>query len=178
MLALGRLNDRNARYWYTANLTVAFEAVLAGAIESRLQVGACCVWIAWRRVLRALIQVATGEWTVLVEDRVVDPALLGFTSAMIHATWTSVEVRVFIDADGSNKVAWGWVKLFALVEIFAKWRIRPSRLANTLVVDTSGTFVAFGVTTHIWGFSNKIAAGILTKVLPMGTAEHKCDGMG
>ena len=178
-MALGRVNGRNWRHWYTANLAVALEAVLAGAIEARLQVGASCVRMAWRIVFRSLIQVvATGERTVLVDDRAVDPALLGLTSAMVLATWTSVKMGEFIDADGSSKLAWGWVKFLALVQISAKWRISPSRLANTLVVDTSGTVVAFGPATYNWGFSGKVATGILTKVVPMGTAEHKSDGMG
>ena len=115
---------------------------------------------------------------MVVGDRAVDPALLGLASAMIHAAWTPVKMREFVNTDGSSKLAWRWVKFLALVQISAVWRIRPSKLANTLVVDTSGTVVAFGVTTYNWGFSDKIAAGILTKVVPMGTTARKSDGKG
>ena len=172
---INRFDHRDAAYY-----TVAREAVLAGAVESRLEVGARGVWMACRRVLGALIEIATGERTVLVEDRAIDPALLGLASTMILATWTSVKVRIFVDADSAGKLAWWWVKFLALVEVSAIWRTGPSGLADTLVVDTSGTFVAFCVTTYSWGITSQIADNgvVVTKVMPLGTTEHKSDRMG
>ena len=134
-------------HWEAAYDTVAREAVLAGTGESRLEVGARGVWMACQRVLGALVEIATGERTVLVEDRAIDPALLGLASTMILATWTSVKVRIFIDADSAGKFAWWWVKFLALVEVSAIRWIGPSGLADTLVVDTSGTIVAFRSST-------------------------------
>jgi hypothetical protein len=66
-------------------------------------------------------------------------------------------VRKLVDTDGTGKLAWWRIKFLALIEISAKWRIGKSGLADTLVVDTSGTFVAFCVTTYNWGFAGKIA---------------------
>jgi uncharacterized membrane protein YhaH (DUF805 family) len=137
--------------------------------------------MACRSVVGALVQVATGERTVLVGDRAVDPSFLGLASTMILASWTSVKVRKLVDTDGTGKLAWWWIKFLALVDVSAIWRTGPSGLADTLVVDTSGTFVAFCVTTYHWGFAGKIADdGIfVTEVVPcVGTAEHNSDRVG
>jgi hypothetical protein len=130
--------------------------------------------------LGALIEIATGERTVLVVDGAIDPTLLGLASTMILPTWTSVKVRIFVDADSTGKLAWWWIKFLALVEIAAIWRTGPSGLAGTLVVDTSGTFVAFCVATHSWGISSKIADNgvVVTKVMPLGTTEQNSNRMG
>jgi hypothetical protein len=81
----GRFNFNGFDLGKAADYAVAHEAVLAGAGESRLQVGASCIRMACGGVVGALVQVATGERTVLVGDRAVDPSLLGLASAMILA---------------------------------------------------------------------------------------------
>jgi hypothetical protein len=168
-------------HWEAAYDTIAHEAVVAGTIESRLEVGARCIQMTFRSFLGALIHIATDERTVLVEDRTVDPSLLGLASAMILATWTVVLVRVFVDADGTGKKAWWRVKFPAPIEISAIWRIGPSRLADTLVVDTNGTFVTFCVTTFNLGFAFKVTGDgiVVTEVVPcIGTTEYNSDRMG
>jgi hypothetical protein len=136
----------------------------------------------FRSFLGALVHIATDERTVLVEDRTVDPSLLGLASAMILATWT---VRLG-EGTSSTQTApakrhgGGSSSLHSLM-ISAIWRIGPSRLADTLVVDTNGTFVTFCVTTFNLGFAFKVTGDgiVVTEVVPcIGTTEYNSDRMG